>query len=56
MFTGVPADKLAFTWFFSVNIDFYKKYLSDAYKYVDDQKGVYMEHIYYERLLEHRKL
>ena len=56
VFTGVPADKWAFTWFFSVNIDFYKKYLSDAYKYVEDQKGVYMEHIYYERLLEHSKL
>lgn len=56
VFTGIPTDKWAFTWFFSVNIDFYQKYLIDAYKYVDDQKGVYMEHIYYQRLLQHREL
>lgn len=56
VFTGVPADKWAFTWFFSVNIVFYRKYLSDAFKYVDDQKGIYMEHIYYKKLLQHRDL
>lgn len=56
VFTGVPADKWAFTWFFSVDIEFYQKYLSDAYKYVDDQKGIYMENIYYNRLQQYRDL
>lgn len=56
VFSGIPSDNWAFTWFFSVEIDFYKKYLSDAYKYVDDQNGVYMEHIYYEKLSRHRDL
>ena len=56
VFTGVPADKWAFTCFFSVNRDFYQKYLSDAYEYVDDQNGIYMENVYYKRLLEHRDI
>ena len=56
VFTGIPTDQWAFTWFFSVNRDFYQKYLSDAYEYVDDQNGIYMENVYYKRLLEHRDL
>lgn len=56
IFTGIPSDKWAFTWFFSVGIGFYMKHLKDAFKYVDDQNGVFMEHIYYKQLSRYRDL
>ncbi len=51
VFLGVPSDKWVFTWFFSVEKNFYMKYLSDAYKYVYDKNGIYMEHIYYKKIV-----
>ena len=56
VFTGIPSDKWVFTWFFSVGIEFYQKYLRDAYLYVDDQNGIFMEHVYYKKLMRHLDL
>lgn len=50
VFSGIPSDKWAFTWFFKVDKEFYKKYLSETYKEVDDYNGIFMEHIYYKIL------
>jgi len=38
------------TFFYRVNIDFYNKYLKDAYLLVDDKNGIYLEQIFYNRL------
>lgn len=54
IFLGIPSDKWVFTWFFSVEKDFYKEVLQDSYKYVDDKNGVFMEHIYYKKLIAER--
>lgn len=53
VFTGVPDDKWAFTWFFKVNKDFYEKHLSQAFNEVNDYQGIFMEHIYYKVLSSH---
>lgn len=54
IFTGIPTDKWAFTWFFSVDKEFYSNYLYDAYTRVNDFQGTYMEHIYYDVLSKHK--
>lgn len=54
VFQGVPSDKWVFTWFFEVEKDFYLSVLSDAYKEVNDYKDIYMENIYYKRLIKNR--
>lgn len=55
LFLGIPSDKWAFTWFFKAEKDFYNSVLSDSYKEVNDNNGVYLEHIYYKKLISHRK-
>ena len=52
VFSGIPSDNWAFTWFFKVNKGFYRKYLAEAYTEVNDYNGIYMEHIYYRILTE----
>ena len=54
VFLGIPSDKWIVTWFFSVEKMFYRDVLQDSYKYVDDKNGVFMEHVYYQKLLFER--
>lgn len=54
LFLGIPSDKWAFTWFFKAEKDFYINVLSDSYDKVNDNDGIFLEHIYYQKLISHR--
>lgn len=45
-----PTKKVVDTRFFKVEKSFYVNYLLDEYKKVNDSKGYYLEHVYYEKL------
>ena len=38
------------TFFYLVNINFYNNYLKDAYLQTNDKNGIYLEHVFYDRL------